>query len=1055
MRSSRNSSSLTSTTRRPSTAPLPQTSHLHHLDIASIPSSGYPTPLSYGKSTRIRFVDLPAFEIKDRSGVEQGSDRLSRIADHSGSVNSGIYDEDQQSLSSPGLPQTIFGIKASSPSRTQEEWKIIHGRQQGSPSFSKGQHDEFLQLKGRHLDVNPGKAPMGNTIKRSSSRRSANANHIPPQVRNSPQSGSSEALFQEGVSVPIHQGRLTTTHLVPVLPYHHPAPPQTGGLQAMSPTSTQDPEGHGHTPSSASNASGEGRRQSIVGMVTRVTRGILPGAEPSPPRPRRSSSRPATADAIMSSHSSSSISTPSDMAPRPSSSDMVPTPIPEASVENSPALSAPPVPVIRPVNDEASDANAAMSPIDPRQFQTTSPRGSSPLSTNRATSPPFVRWVHATAPPLDNFSDTSHNSPEFIYHGEVRHLTRVISSDTEPHSRESRSTMLQQVASNLRVEALGDEDSPTGVTHSPDLSIWNSSAARGTSNSGPMEPEDSSSFCNTPGSFTPARALGSVPTTPRSSPFFGGDSLSRRRGSSRASEERETSRSNAGHPEQRATIAELAAGPSRIDRTTFPWSASAGHIPAGTTDHRRTFEASAEETHDNVVTQSDVEDGLYVPVTRASFGSSAQSQQERAPHGSFSSAGMASPSTWSNALPSMRRPSTQHGSDTYEQILTPGSIYSPLAAKHEDESTQVVSMGPRSPEIAPRDLGSQTSGQSTQGDDDIYVLETPRGKEGLSASTTMGSTSSTSHYSSCPSEAPLLPLAESSSERVTEEQDLGHQTFSTRDKLLLVAQRAAQRQNKGLPDDRKFRRPLPMVPKTHLNYNPEGEEQDPPPTPADPTPQFSEPPLASGSGSRNEAPAGPRTIHQTLDQEQVRPAAGIPEFSSQVTDQQPQRFVGLGIILPVGSPGASSEAGPSGTSEPYDPVKDPIDRLKAGKVKEKREDAGEYLRRQKEVLFQRQAEVVARTARRMRGFRSRPRSIVVIATDSPILEAQVESDSPQQRQTEIRQASSSVRPGLPTTPSAGEHSIHANITIKDLLTAKSDFPLTYCFSRIVLSCAKA
>ncbi|KAJ9099022.1 hypothetical protein QFC20_005779 [Naganishia adeliensis] len=359
--------------------------------------------------------------------------------------------------------------------------------------------------------------------------------------------------------------------------------------------------------------------------------------------------------------------------------------------------------------------------------------------------------------------------------------------------------------------------------------------------------------------------------------------------------------------------------------------------------------------------------------------------------------------------------STQRGSAEHEQIFTPESIYTPLVAEHGDDPTQAALHRPRSPEIAPRDLGSQDSGQGDRGQHDVCLEETPRPKEELVTSATMVSTSTMSQhssYQSFPSDAPLLSMIESSSadsmrpEQAETEETPRPPQPSARQRVLL----AAQRFHMGLPSDyeNKKRMWVPM-PKSYLNYNP--EDEDPPSTHASSTPRFTDIPIASGSGTQSETPPGPRTIHQALEPEPVSTAvANVPE--------QPERpaSVGLGIGLPPDPAADTAEAGPSSTSEQYDPVKTPMDRLLAGKVKEKKADAGDYLRKQGKAALDLKDQFVASVSRRrqsvQRGFNGKRRRSIVISPPTPILEAKSERDTPRVSQTEVSQlpASAQQRP---------------------------------------------
>jgi hypothetical protein len=801
-----------------------------------------------------------------------------------------------------------------------------------------------------------------------------------------------EPLQQEGARVRVYRGRIATEHIVPVLRYAYSAPSPPAEQQGVSSSSATSVRAEGVTPSS-SGASGS-RRGSLVDRIASTARNVLHLPGHPPPIPPRSPHRPRTANAVMQSSSSSSI--PISYLPRPTTEGIVPSPIPEVSIENTPIIGAPvdntppepPAPVIQPVSLPAG--LSPISNIDLRQFETVSRRGSTPLIENRLPTPLAPRTNGASSP-LGNMSDAS---SDFVYTADTFPLERIVSSDPVRHSRGSHSMMLMQLASNLRVEADEDPDVTAANMRSPDLSMWHNGASSPSLSTTPLIVRDtSSSFYNSPGS--PRSPTAPVPTVPmqRTSPFFGGGSISRRRGSSATSPERATIRSAPERMEQLADSHEERVG---VQSSSEPSLLGTTGVVIQRSPERPVEDPSSVPIEDP---------STYVPVTRASMVSTTHSQHQHGTIGSFSSAGIGSPSTWSNPLRSSRSiMSAQRGSEEHEQIFTPGSIYTPLAPELGDEPTQSTSYGPRSPQVATRDLGSQDSGQGTQGQHDAYLDQTPRPKEELVTSTTMASASTMSQHSSYhsfPSDAPLLSIVESSSADSTRrEQAQTDQTprpaqLSARERVRL----AAERHLLGLPSAYEERKRMSVaMPTSYLNYNPEDEEYAS--TNASPTPRFTEIPIAPEPEAKSETPPGPRTIHQALEPEPARTTvAKVPERPARPSS------VGLGIVLPPDVSTDNAEAGPSGTSAPYDPIKTPMDRLLAGKKKEKKSDAGDYLRRQKDALFSFKDQMVANvssgTRSLGRGFHGKRRESIIISAPTPILEAQSEADTPRQSQNEV------------------------------------------------------
>ncbi|KAI5454109.1 hypothetical protein NCC49_005099 [Naganishia albida] len=828
-----------------------------------------------------------------------------------------------------------------------------------------------------------------------------------------------ETVRQEGAIVRVHQGRGISEHVVPVLRYAYPAPSRAAEPEeALSPSVSIAGPGV-VTPSSSESSAG--RRGSFAERFTNTARHVLhlPGSS-APPVPPRSPRRPVTANAVLQGSSAPPI--PISYLPRPTTEGIVPSPIPEVSIENTPILGAPientppapPAPVIHPV--PLSAGRSPVSPIDLRQFETVSfsRRGSTPLVENRLPTPLTPRTNGATSP-RGNLSDTS---SDFVYTAETFPLERIVSSDPVRHSRGSHSAMLMQLASNLRVEADEDPDVTAANMRSPDLSMWHTASSTPSLSTTPLIVQDtSSSFYNSPGSPGDPMTVIASQSMQRANPFFGGGSITRRRGSSATSPERETIRSTPERIERLADATEERVGRTLragSDPVLLRYAATQGEWPASPQGPSRDSEPSGPAIAIESIPRGPErpnEDPSYVPVTRASVASTTQDQQQHQTIGSFSSAGVGSPSTWSNPLPSARSIiSTQRGSAEHEQIFTPGSIYTPLSPEHDEGPTQSPFHEPGSLEVVARDFGSQDSGQGTQGEQhDAYLEYTPRPKEELVTSTTMASASTMSQHSSYhsfPSDTPLLSVVESPSADSTQQEQASIEETPRprpRPKEPSFRQRlldAAQRHHMGLPTEYEQRKRMTVtMPTSYLNYNPEDEEYAS--TNASPTPRFTEIPIAPEPEAKSETPPGPRTIHQALEPQPVRTVvAKVPE--------RPERpaSVGLGIVLPLDASIDNAEAGPSGTFELYDPVKAPMERLIASKKKEKKEDAGEYLRNKRAAVRDLRNQIVANvssgTRSLGRGLFAKGRRSSVMSAPTPILEAQSEDVTPRRARTKFR-----------------------------------------------------
>jgi hypothetical protein len=98
-----------------------------------------------------------------------------------------------------------------------------------------------------------------------------------------------------------------------------------------------------------------------------------------------------------------------------------------------------------------------------------------------------------------------------------------------------------------------------------------------------------------------------------------------------------------------------------------------------------------------------------------------------------------------------------------------------------------------------------------------------------------------------------------------------------------------------------------------------------------------------------------------------------------------------------------------------------MDRLIAGKVKEKKADAGDYLRKKGKLAVDFKDQLMANVSQRrrsmQRGFGGKRRRSIVISPPTPILEVKSEGDTPRGSHTEVPQlpASAQQRPTMGST----------------------------------------
>lgn len=838
--------------------------------------------------------------------------------------------------------------------------------------------------------------------------------------------------------------------IVPVLRHDYPA---TSGQSDGTASNRAQASRPATMTASTSDTSGTSEGLSITGRIARgAGRFFHLGHGDPPPRPPRSRNRPSTADATLQSLSTSStvashlsapiVDTAHEASPirhHAGENGSLPPPFPpplpilrpvhdqerehrspatrtapeapfirHVAGENgtSPPHVAPPPPVLQPVHEREPEHATPISLIDLNSPRTTPPQDPSATAGMPPSSPQSSRWTYGTAPSREDVHPDG--TPEFDYSGEAFPLGLLHSPQPDPpprHSRASEGMIARQVASNLRVEAEDDSGNhrrASYITRSPDLAPWYTSISPSSSIYPSRDHESSSSSnSNSANSRRPLHpATTSSPTLQTglaNFPYFGGNSPSGRSQSSRslANTQRvptgggltgvHTNAPEANPMDLRTTHASHASRVSLTARVPSP-SVERGD---GTGHHS---EMIVPETQGRTARTP-----IHHPATRASFASSGESDQDVDRVGS--SGGIRSPASWSNSPLRLSRRSTRHGSDAHEQLLTPKSAYSPsLKSEHDDNEAREASpyprSRPRSPNVAARNLGSSDSGPEGLGQDQSAHIGLGD-KQGLVPSATQATMSSTSQYSSFHSFASDTRLVETkdfSKSSSTARPSLSGPRGTTYSASKLLA--AAEESEKTSASQRMERaKNPPQVPTSYLDYKPDSDE-DLYATSTLPTP-------VPGAETGNTASKEPTTstVQHSLNLEVARAPDAIVQFTNKATqpvhEQEENLGVGLGILVPEDSP-KSQHAAEGAPSTMRDKIFGPIDRILAGKVKEKKKDAQEHLRTQKESIFRHRSHLIAARAETLPGFRHRRRSIQPrFLRDSPIAEspAEVRRDS--------------------------------------------------------------
>lgn len=917
------------TSRRPLTAPQSRDPQQFQLSIGrrfDLPPSRPCIPLNRAKAS-----DFPPFGTSERS-IEYFFDEAPFL---SPPTRSAIQDK-HVSVDHQGI---LVTLTSSFPGKTQTEWKFLHDRRMEHLSTLKRQRNGHAQSTAASV----------NTFK----------NHLVMSRSTPPPAyASSEALdtpfvsdvpaieHQVGIEVAIEAGRPNSaTHVVPTLRYPYPSQDHEVAVthgQAADAGSATNP------PAETSESSGH---LSLGGRIVRGTRRIFYHGLDPPPRPPRSRNRPSTADATLQSLSTSSTVASHLTAPHVDAASVTSA----QRVEASPPSLAPQLPILPAVHEREQDQAMPISPMNLAPSQEPSPGERSQPDAMPPTSSLSSRWTNATAPSREDLQwngtpETGRNFPDAF---PLERLQSQQSGHRPPrqerprHSRQSEGMINLQLASNLAVEASTDPGvhlrTPV-LARSPDLSPWYTIISPSSSLHLPPDAESSNSSDSNSASSRRPLHQGSIqsPAVQRGLPnfsYFGGGSVSRRSPPS---------------------------GPSASSRRISVDGLTTRSPPdLPTTLATTNTESTAPPAGGTTVPPSD-------PLSSGTFASATTSQEEQEKTGS--STGMRSPGSWTNEPLRLSRTRSSHrGSDMHEQVLTPKSAYSPsLQSAHDGHDTRHTSpfprSRPRSPNIATRLLGSNDSGAVDQRP--APASDDHDDKQAIQPSTTLGTVSSESHYSSFHSFSSDTRLVDRKDNaiRSTVAKAVNAPKGTTFSASKLLAN--AERFNATSAYDR-MRHP-PPVPESYRNYKPNADDDRYAlSTLSSPVPGTATIPPAIGTPI--EVTPVPLTVHQISALEHAAVPKAIEADPSQETQpvqrQDVQLGVGLGILVPDDSPGLQHSA--SASVKPWDNM---IDRIIAGKAKEKKSDAQEHLRKQKESIFRKRTHLIAARAEGLPGFRNKRRS---------------------------------------------------------------------------------
>ncbi|GHJ84177.1 hypothetical protein NliqN6_0579 [Naganishia liquefaciens] len=943
------------TSRRPSTAPQSRDNESFRL------STSRPSRLSpsrpHSPVNRPKVCNLPPSGTDNRS-TGQLFDEFPSLSssDQTNSIPGG----DQDSFDSVDHRSIFVSLTSSFTGRTQTEWKLHHDRHIESPSTWQGSRNGLASLKVQSVNNIRSHLVMSHFITPPAYASSETLDM--PSISDVPateQQQGEEVIIEEG-------GRGSTRHIVPSLRYPYPGPEHEATVThqvAAEAGSITNPIAETSEPS---------RRFSLGGRIAQGTRRMFHhGLEP-PPRPPRSSNRPSTADATLQSLSTSSTAASRLTATAPSIDiDTAPETSPLQKEASSLPLWAPRLPILQPVHEREQDLAMPISPMNLTSSQGVSPAHLSHPDVGAPSSPLSSRWTDATAPSREDLHwnqtpETGRNFPEAfplerLESGESGHRPRR--RERARHSRQSEGMINLQLASNLPVE----ESTEPGIhlrtpilARSPDLSPWYAIISPSSSLHLPPDAESSSSGDSK--SANSQRLLQQNSPHPSAIrkgmpnfPYFGSSSASRRFAPSRSSSS------------SQRNLAESLAARSPPDLRSTP----------------------ARKTDLNAPHALEPSNSPSQPVNRSSFSSTATSQEKQ--EGTESSARIRTPGSWTNEPTRTRTRSSHRDSDAPEQLLTPKSEYSSPSLRSTPGGPEARPASPfprsgtRSPDITTRLLGSNDSGAAVHRQKP--VPSDYDDKQGLQPSATLGTVSSESHYSSFhsfPSDTRLVERKDFTTPSAAADLAVNASrttTFSAK-KLLATAE------NFNATSAYNLLRHPPRVPESYRNYKPDPDE-DQFALSAQASPAPGKTTITPATGTPTEFAPAPEAGQQSLASEAVQGSASNAEDLSQkaqpVQKRDPQLSVGLGIVVSDDSIELQHDAAES--AKPWDKM---IDKIIARKAKEKRSDAQEHLRKQKESIFRQRSHLIVAKAESLPGFRSRRRSSQPIMRGLPIPESVAE-----------------------------------------------------------------
>ncbi|KAJ9105297.1 hypothetical protein QFC21_001665 [Naganishia friedmannii] len=920
-----------------------------HLDIVSSIST---TPASSSARKKVRFVAFSPFGPGYHDRRRQSYHHSARSEeDISSSPGSESFDTDQQS-SEPTISSlhSYFELEAPPPpNRTKEVLKITNERQEETTIRLTNVEDHCSHLTRQAI------------FTMASNPAPSDASEDPSGGR--PNLDVQPEREQEVKEVFFTEEGIVRSHLVPVLRY---GAPHAEPLGAAAYSSEHRAAGAMVSPSSSSSP-GVDNGLSMRERLTRNTRRMLHSVGHVPPRPRRSSQRPVTADAVFqAAHVVVTLPETRESTPRPptrpaSPPDPVITPLDRRS-----DLSPPLAPQIQETSQ--TYLSLPISPFDLQHSQPGSRGGSSPFSDDS-------KWTYGNVPSREDLLSLS----SFVSDGDARHgdaTLEYLTANLPPPRPESHAAIDYSQRTSR---------GPTGA-RTPVPRQWHtalSPATAAVTTGLAVKTEATSSLTS---SAIPSAGISAMENSrvKKGFAFFGGGSISRKKGEGFTDQQSSISPDDQHTHTQDAFPTSGAANPRRrlshfrTKPSTSDGIASAFGIrksSAASSSQAEGSEYVAQQRSDRI--ESD--DASYAPISRASVGSVSSSNRQRLPFGSLSSTGTGSLQSWThNSLATTFTRFTQRRSDAQEEeVLTPKSTYAPSLLPEESteplDSSPFPSGQPGMASVASSSqealLDARYSSQLDLGpDQDSHT--TPAGKAGVYASTTEASMSTVSQYPSFhsfASDAPLVQPEASISATIVGTQRTAQLEPSAADKLVA----AAQQFKRVATRERKDRYSVAM-PDSYLNYDPNSDpdgilgilEETPKTESAASTPKYAEIPLAAGTPI--DIRPAPLSIHQLIE-ERTKPLAvvGASKRSDILHKLIHKRNppVGLGIVIPPDPEDpstASRRTAPVVHSTMQAKIQAPMDRIMDRKSKEKKMDAKDSLKKQKEAILKELAEQKSR-----------------------------------------------------------------------------------------------